>query len=181
MTRCNELPFFVRNGVKCTARALGDPLYHQKVTIPRTYSGLTPPTSKSKPRQNSKFASNLIGTLTTSSRPENYSFFSNERETSSFQTHSLKHTTPKTLAEDPLSSQTSFSNSCINWNFYYTQCLPTGPNPFRGAISFDNIGLAWVAIFQVSYHLIYNHLFRVYLFLIFFYVHVKVIYKKLGT
>ena len=32
---------------------------------------------------------------------------------------------------------------------YYTKCT-TGPtNPFHGAISFDNIGLAWVAIFLV--------------------------------
>ena len=32
---------------------------------------------------------------------------------------------------------------------YYTRCT-TGPtNPFHGAISFDNIGLAWVAIFLV--------------------------------
>ena len=33
---------------------------------------------------------------------------------------------------------------------YFTKCT-TGPsNPFHGAISFDNIGLAWVAIFLVS-------------------------------
>ena len=32
---------------------------------------------------------------------------------------------------------------------YFTKCT-TGPtNPFHGAISFDNIGLAWVAIFLV--------------------------------
>ena len=38
---------------------------------------------------------------------------------------------------------------CVNWNQYYTKCT-TGPtNPFNGAISFDNIGLAWVAIFLV--------------------------------
>ena len=38
---------------------------------------------------------------------------------------------------------------CVNWNQYYTKCT-TGPtNPFHGAISFDNIGLAWVAIFLV--------------------------------
>ena len=38
---------------------------------------------------------------------------------------------------------------CVNWNQYYTTCT-TGPtNPFHGAVSFDNIGLAWVAIFLV--------------------------------
>ena len=39
---------------------------------------------------------------------------------------------------------------CINWNLYYTDCKPGEINPFSGAISFDNIGLAWVAIFLVS-------------------------------
>ena len=39
---------------------------------------------------------------------------------------------------------------CINWNLYYTDCKPGEVNPFSGAISFDNIGLAWVAIFLVS-------------------------------
>ncbi|ESO07430.1 hypothetical protein HELRODRAFT_170765 [Helobdella robusta] len=38
---------------------------------------------------------------------------------------------------------------CINWNQYYTECKPLGDNPFLGSISFDNIGMAWVAIFQV--------------------------------
>ncbi|XP_023326004.1 voltage-dependent T-type calcium channel subunit alpha-1G [Eurytemora carolleeae] len=40
-------------------------------------------------------------------------------------------------------------SACVNWNQYFTKCT-TGPsNPFHGAISFDNIGLAWVAIFLV--------------------------------
>ncbi|KAG8196966.1 hypothetical protein JTE90_009024 [Oedothorax gibbosus] len=38
---------------------------------------------------------------------------------------------------------------CVNWNQYYTQCRAGDRNPFQGAISFDNIGLAWVAIFLV--------------------------------
>lgn len=51
----------------------------------------------------------------------------------------------------PYSNNTSFLNgSCINWNQYYRTCKPGVNNPFQGAISFDNIGLAWVAIFQVS-------------------------------
>ena len=45
----------------------------------------------------------------------------------------------------------SDSNSCINWNQYYTECQPLHDNPFSGAISFDNIGLAWVAIFLVRF------------------------------
>lgn len=38
---------------------------------------------------------------------------------------------------------------CINWNQYYTECKHGPENPFKGAISFDNIGYAWIAIFQV--------------------------------
>jgi len=42
------------------------------------------------------------------------------------------------------------ADQCVNWNQYYSVCRAVGHNPFQGAISFDNIGLAWVAIFQVS-------------------------------
>ena len=48
--------------------------------------------------------------------------------------------------EDGLHNDTD----CINWNQYYTDCKPGEINPFHGAISFDNIGLAWVAIFLVG-------------------------------
>ncbi|XP_050424042.1 voltage-dependent T-type calcium channel subunit alpha-1G isoform X2 [Adelges cooleyi] len=41
------------------------------------------------------------------------------------------------------------NGSCVNWNYYYTECKSQGENPFQGTISFDNIGLAWVAIFVV--------------------------------
>jgi len=40
-------------------------------------------------------------------------------------------------------------NGCINWNQYYKSCNVSDKNPYSGSISFDNIGLAWVAIFQV--------------------------------
>lgn len=43
------------------------------------------------------------------------------------------------------------NESCVNWNQYYTDCRPGDKNPFQGAISFDNIGLAWVAIFLVGF------------------------------
>ena len=42
------------------------------------------------------------------------------------------------------------NSSCINWNQYYTECRAGDKNPFQGAISFDNIGLAFIAIFQVN-------------------------------
>ncbi|EDV92308.1 GH24843 [Drosophila grimshawi] len=41
------------------------------------------------------------------------------------------------------------NTSCVNWNQYYTSCKQSGENPFQGTISFDNIGMAWVAIFLV--------------------------------
>ncbi|XP_072456845.1 voltage-dependent T-type calcium channel subunit alpha-1H isoform X6 [Notamacropus eugenii] len=40
-------------------------------------------------------------------------------------------------------------NSCINWNQYYNVCRSGDFNPHNGAINFDNIGYAWIAIFQV--------------------------------
>ena len=49
----------------------------------------------------------------------------------------------------PFVNNTPTNNSCVNWNQYYTVCDTSDKNPFQGAISFDNIGLAWVAIFQV--------------------------------
>ncbi|XP_055938809.1 voltage-dependent T-type calcium channel subunit alpha-1G-like isoform X1 [Argiope bruennichi] len=49
----------------------------------------------------------------------------------------------------PFSDNSPSEGSCINWNRYYTNCRAGDRNPFQGAISFDNIGLAWVAIFLV--------------------------------
>ncbi|NWQ65057.1 CAC1H protein, partial [Neopipo cinnamomea] len=43
----------------------------------------------------------------------------------------------------------SSRNSCINWNQYYNVCMAGDVNPHNGAINFDNIGYAWIAIFQV--------------------------------
>ena len=40
-------------------------------------------------------------------------------------------------------------SGCVDWNRYYTTCTIGPTNPFHGAVSFDNIGLAWVAIFLV--------------------------------
>ncbi|XP_078257299.1 voltage-dependent T-type calcium channel subunit alpha-1G isoform X3 [Rhinoraja longicauda] len=48
-----------------------------------------------------------------------------------------------------LQGNTTNNASCVNWNQYYTQCQPSDRNPFKGAINFDNIGYAWIAIFQV--------------------------------
>lgn len=51
----------------------------------------------------------------------------------------------------PFSYNRPSNASCVNWNQYYTNCTQRGANPFQGTISFDNIGLAWVAIFLVSF------------------------------
>ncbi|XP_066546296.1 voltage-dependent T-type calcium channel subunit alpha-1H [Amia ocellicauda] len=40
-------------------------------------------------------------------------------------------------------------NGCVNWNQYYNVCKTGELNPHKGAINFDNIGYAWIAIFQV--------------------------------
>ncbi|XP_049427418.1 voltage-dependent T-type calcium channel subunit alpha-1I-like [Epinephelus fuscoguttatus] len=38
---------------------------------------------------------------------------------------------------------------CVNWYQYYNECRAGEINPHKGAINFDNIGYAWIAIFQV--------------------------------
>lgn len=67
---------------------------------------------------------------------------------------------PPTRAADSLicnatANTALFNGSCVNWNHYYTECKSQGENPFQGTISFDNIGLAWVAIFVVSITCLY--------------------------
>jgi hypothetical protein len=62
-------------------------------------------------------------------------------------------------------NRTKHVNGCINWNQYYKFCNVSDKNPFSGSISFDNIGLAWVVIFQVN-----EILFSIFIsFLLFFY------------
>ena len=50
---------------------------------------------------------------------------------------------------EPMSDNAPTNSSCVNWNQYYTSCRTSDFNPFMGSVSFDNIGLAWVSIFQV--------------------------------
>ncbi|XP_028263597.1 voltage-dependent T-type calcium channel subunit alpha-1G isoform X2 [Parambassis ranga] len=47
------------------------------------------------------------------------------------------------------SYNTTDNTTCVNWNQYYTNCSAGPVNPFKGAINFDNICYAWIAIFQV--------------------------------
>lgn len=48
------------------------------------------------------------------------------------------------------SYNTTDNTTCVNWNQYYTNCSAGPVNPFKGAINFDNICYAWIAIFQVG-------------------------------
>ncbi|TSK31313.1 Voltage-dependent T-type calcium channel subunit alpha-1H [Bagarius yarrelli] len=47
-------------------------------------------------------------------------------------------------------SSSDTRNGCVNWNQYYSVCQPGELNPHKGAVNFDNIGYAWIAIFQVG-------------------------------
>ena len=54
-----------------------------------------------------------------------------------------------TIREQIVNDYNKPINGCINWNQYYKFCNVSDKNPYSGSISFDNIGLAWVVIFQV--------------------------------
>uniref|UniRef100_A0A3B4D4C3 Ion transport domain-containing protein n=1 Tax=Pygocentrus nattereri TaxID=42514 RepID=A0A3B4D4C3_PYGNA len=53
------------------------------------------------------------------------------------------------LAAEPLLNASAVPGLCVNWNRYYTHCRTGHSNPHKGAINFDNIGYAWIVIFQV--------------------------------
>ncbi|XP_030639215.1 voltage-dependent T-type calcium channel subunit alpha-1I-like [Chanos chanos] len=54
------------------------------------------------------------------------------------------------LSPEPLvNGSASVVGLCVNWNQYYTRCQTGHSNPHKGAINFDNIGYAWIVIFQV--------------------------------
>uniref|UniRef100_A0A665W6C9 Ion transport domain-containing protein n=1 Tax=Echeneis naucrates TaxID=173247 RepID=A0A665W6C9_ECHNA len=76
--------------------------------------------------------------------------------------------------------------SCVNWNQYYNQCRAGEINPHKGAINFDNIGYAWIAIFQVitlegwvdimyyvmDAHSFYNFIYFIFLIIVSAHTHV---------
>ena len=41
------------------------------------------------------------------------------------------------------------NTTCLDENRFYRTCKADGPNPYYGAVSFDNIALAFIFIFQV--------------------------------
>ncbi|XP_038127867.1 voltage-dependent T-type calcium channel subunit alpha-1H-like isoform X1 [Cyprinodon tularosa] len=58
------------------------------------------------------------------------------------------HHSSSLIGSPPGAGGTS-NSSCVNWNQYYNVCRPGDLNPHKGAVNFDNIGYAWIAIFQV--------------------------------
>uniref|UniRef100_A0A672LNZ1 Ion transport domain-containing protein n=1 Tax=Sinocyclocheilus grahami TaxID=75366 RepID=A0A672LNZ1_SINGR len=82
--------------------------------------------------------------------------------------------------EDALASTVGL---CVNWNQYYTRCHTGHTNPHKGAINFDNIGYAWIVIFQVitlegwveimyyvmDAHSFYNFIYFIFLIIVSFY------------
>ncbi len=53
------------------------------------------------------------------------------------------------LLFDKLKKNQVNSNEMNCFNSFYTKCRRSNENPFNGAISFDNIGYAWISIFQI--------------------------------
>ncbi|CAH1954297.1 unnamed protein product [Acanthoscelides obtectus] len=60
------------------------------------------------------------------------------------------HACNLTVEEKELPQYRNNDSYCINWHFYYSLCSDRNQNPFQDTISFDNIGLAWIAIFLIG-------------------------------
>ncbi|XP_016313568.1 voltage-dependent T-type calcium channel subunit alpha-1I-like, partial [Sinocyclocheilus anshuiensis] len=61
----------------------------------------------------------------------------------------LHHQALGLVTEPFLNASAIAPGLCVNWNRYYTRCHTGHRNPHKGAINFDNIGYAWIVIFQV--------------------------------
>ncbi|XP_059353762.1 voltage-dependent T-type calcium channel subunit alpha-1I-like [Carassius carassius] len=61
----------------------------------------------------------------------------------------LHHQALGLVTEPFLNASAVVPGLCVNWNQYYTRCHTGHRNPHKGAINFDNIGYAWIVIFQV--------------------------------
>ncbi|KAI7807250.1 putative voltage-dependent T-type calcium channel subunit alpha-1I-like [Triplophysa rosa] len=61
----------------------------------------------------------------------------------------VHHQTLGLTTEPFLNTSALIPGLCVNWNQYYTRCSTGHKNPHKGAINFDNIGYAWIVIFQV--------------------------------
>uniref|UniRef100_UPI00358F5E64 voltage-dependent T-type calcium channel subunit alpha-1G-like n=1 Tax=Myxine glutinosa TaxID=7769 RepID=UPI00358F5E64 len=57
--------------------------------------------------------------------------------------------TLSTLQSDKHALDGNNGSLCMDWNRLYTECHASKNNPYKDSISFDNIGYAWISIFQV--------------------------------
>ncbi|XP_073707811.1 voltage-dependent T-type calcium channel subunit alpha-1I [Garra rufa] len=64
-------------------------------------------------------------------------------------TEPMHHQALGLMTEPILNASAIVPGLCVNWNRYYTRCHTGHRNPHKGAINFDNIGYAWIVIFQV--------------------------------
>ncbi|KFO58967.1 Voltage-dependent T-type calcium channel subunit alpha-1I, partial [Corvus brachyrhynchos] len=62
-------------------------------------------------------------------------------------TLSMDSYSPSLASPEP--TRTYCIKNPASWNQYYNVCMAGDVNPHNGAINFDNIGYAWIAIFQV--------------------------------
>lgn len=62
----------------------------------------------------------------------------------------IHHQTLGLTTEPFMNTSALIPGLCVNWNQYYTRCSTGHKNPHKGAINFDNIGYAWIVIFQVT-------------------------------
>lgn len=58
-----------------------------------------------------------------------------------------------TQPPQPPSGNSSGSSNCSDIAKYYTTCQKKGPNPYYDNMSFDNIAMAWIFIYQVRFYL----------------------------
>ncbi|XP_064419425.1 voltage-dependent T-type calcium channel subunit alpha-1I isoform X1 [Latimeria chalumnae] len=63
--------------------------------------------------------------------------------------HACNLTKENFLYYRSIEQEINVSGGCVNWNQYYSLCRTGNKNPHKGAINFDNIGYAWIVIFQV--------------------------------
>lgn len=60
------------------------------------------------------------------------------------------HFNPPDINENECNNNCSLPINSSCWNQFYTTCRASGENIYWGSVSFDNIAIATVAIFQVG-------------------------------
>ena len=62
----------------------------------------------------------------------------------------IQKCTPNAISYSCAVSGNDLNTTCKLSAKYYNECRQDGPNPFYDTMSFDNIALAWVFIYQVT-------------------------------